>query len=152
MIPTVPTVPASPSIVPPTVVATINFASFALTPNQLAAANLLDAVQLDPRAANLISFLNKEPFANLPGDFEKISPDGLTAFYEISFSNANIQRLNLEGRLDDLHNGSNGFSSNMKVNGATVNLENKAGVDGKSSKASWNRSSSPDLKIVGACG
>ena len=83
-------------------------------------------MQLDPRAANLISFLNKEPFANLPGDFEKISPDGLTAFYEISFSNANIQRLNLEGRLDDLQNGSNGFSSNMKVNGATVNLEDKA--------------------------
>ena len=83
-------------------------------------------MQLDPRATNLISFLNKEPLANLPGDFDKISPDGLTAFYEISFSNANIQRLNLEGRLDDLRNGSNGFSSNMKVNGATVNLEDKA--------------------------
>src|SRR5271165_4377070 len=109
----------------------INFASFALTPNQLAAANLLDAVQLDPRAANLISFLDKEPFANLPGDFEKISPDGLTAFYEITFSNANIQRLNLESRLDDIRSGSNGFSSNMKLNGATANLENKPGVDGK---------------------
>ena len=109
-------------------------ASFALTPNQLAAANLLDAVHLDPRAANLISFLNREPFANLPGDFEKISPDGLTAFYEISFSNANIQRLNLEGRLDDLHNGSNGFSSNMKINGASVNLEARGDADGKSSK------------------
>jgi len=109
-------------------------ASFALTPNQLAAANLLDAVHLDPRAATLISFLNQEPFANLPGDFERISPDGLTAFYEISFSNANIQRLNLEGRLDDIHHGSNGFSSNMKVNGASVNLENRADADGKSSK------------------
>ena len=37
-------------------------ASFALTPNQLAAANLLDAVHLDPRAANLISFLNTRAF------------------------------------------------------------------------------------------
>ncbi len=73
-------------------------------------------------------------FANLPEDFGKISPDGLTTFYEISFSNANIQRLNLEGRLDDVRNGSNGFTSNMKVNGATVNLEDKAGADGKSSK------------------
>ena len=54
-----------------------------------------------------------------------MSPDGLTAFYEISFSNANIQRLNLEDRLDDIHHGSNGFSSNMKVNGATVNLEDE---------------------------
>ena len=71
-----------------------------------------------------------EPFANLPTDFNKISPEGLTAFYEISFSNANIQRLNLESRLDDIHNGSNGFNSNMKVNGATVNLEDKADADG----------------------
>jgi hypothetical protein len=100
----------------------------------LAAANLLDAVQLDPRAVNLISFLDKEPFANLPGDFEKISPEGLTAFYEIGFSSANIQKLVLEGRLDDIRNGSNGFSSNVKVNRATVNLEDKAGVDGKASK------------------
>ena len=125
-----PVAPVTPS--PPVVVMTTDFSSFAFTPNQLAAANLLDAVQLDPRAANLISFLNTEPFANLPTDFQKISPDGLTAFYEISFSNANIQKLTLEGRLDDLHNGSNGFSSNMKVNGATVN--DKA-TDGKTSKA-----------------
>ncbi|HEY6842420.1 MAG TPA: autotransporter domain-containing protein, partial [Chthoniobacterales bacterium] len=109
-------------------------ASFALTPNQFAAANLVDAVHLEPGAANLISFLNTEPFDNLPGDLEKISPDGLTAFYEISFSNANIQRLNLEDRLDEVRNGSNGFSSNMKVNGATVNLENRVDADGKSAK------------------
>jgi outer membrane autotransporter protein len=128
-----PVVPVPPGA--PVVVMTTDFSSFAFTPNQLAAGNLLDAVQLDPKAANLISFLNTEPFANFPNDFQKISPDGLTAFYEISFSNANIQKLNLESRLDDIHNGSNGFSSNMKVNGATVNLEDRADADGKSSKA-----------------
>jgi outer membrane autotransporter protein len=58
----------------------------------------------------------------------------LTALYEISFSNANIQRLNLEDRLDDIRNGSNGFSSNMKVNGGNVTRDEKATVDGKSSK------------------
>jgi outer membrane autotransporter protein len=110
-------------------------ASLALTPNQLAAANLLDAVHLEPSAANLMSFLSAQPFANLPNAFQQISPEALTAFYEISFSNANIQRLNLEGRLDDLHNGSTGFSSNMKVNGATVNVEPPAGADGKSAKS-----------------
>jgi outer membrane autotransporter protein len=119
----------------PPIIITTDFSSFAVTPNQLAAANLLDAVQLDPRATNLISFLNAEPFANLPNDFQKISPEGLTAFYEISFSNANLQKLNLEGRMDDIHRGSNGFSSNMKVNGATVNLEERADADGKSAKA-----------------
>ena len=65
----------------------------------------------------LVSFLSKEPVPNLPEDLAKISPDALTAFYEIGFSNANIQRLNLEGRLDDLRSGSSGFSSNMKTNG-----------------------------------
>jgi subtilase-type serine protease len=112
-----------------------NFGSFALTPNQRAAGNLLDRVAFNPKTAELISFLFNEPVANIPGDLDKISPDGLTAFYEISFSNANIQKLNLEGRLDDIHNGSSGFSSNMKVNGATVNLEDRADADGKSSKA-----------------
>jgi outer membrane autotransporter protein len=120
---------------PPPIIITTDFSSFAVTPNQLAAANLLDAVQLDPRATKLVSFLNAEPFASLPNDFEKTSPEGLTAFYEISFSNANIQKLNLEGRMDEIHGGSNGFSSNMKVNGATVNLEERADADGKSAKA-----------------
>jgi len=112
----------------PPVITTIDFASFSETPNQLAAANLLDAVQLNPRAANLIAFLDKEPFGNLPADFDRISPESLTAFYEISFSAANIQRLNLENRLEDIRNSSIGAS----VTGATVDLEDKA--DGKSSK------------------
>ncbi len=118
------------NLVPPVppVITTVDFASFALTPDQLAAANLLDAVQLDPRAANLISFLDKEPFANLPGDFDKISPESLTAFYEISFSGANIQRLNLESRLDDIRSG-----SNAAVN-RTLYLIDKGRVDGKSTK------------------
>jgi outer membrane autotransporter protein len=125
---------APSSVAPPSVIVTIDFASFALTPNQLAAGNLVDRDELDPKAADLISFLFKQPFSNLPGDLEQISPDSLTAFYEISFSNANIQRLNLESRLDDLRGGSTGFSSNMKINGATVSLEDKAAEDGKSSK------------------
>jgi outer membrane autotransporter protein len=116
-------------------IVTTDFSSFAVTPAQTPAAGLLDAVQLDPRAAHLISFLNQQSLAKLPADFQQLSPEGLSAFDEISFSNANIQRLNLEGRLDDLHSGSNGFSSNMKVNGASVNLEDRADADGKSSKA-----------------
>jgi hypothetical protein len=128
-VPTFPSPPLPPTFPPgllPTVIETVNFTSFPLTPNQIAAGNLLDQIQLNPKAAELISFLFKEPVSNLPGDLEKISPDGLTAFYEISFSNANIQRLNLEGQLDDLRGGSNGFSSNMKLNGATTSPEGQA--------------------------
>ncbi len=112
-----------------------DFVSIARTPNQRAAANLLDRIALDSRAAELINFLFNDPLSNLPGDLERISPDSLASFYEISFSNANIQKLNLESRMDDIHSGSNGFSSNMKMNGATVNLEDRADADGKSSKA-----------------
>jgi len=112
-----------------------DFASLAQTPNERAAANLLDRIAFNPRAAELINFLFDEPLANLAGDLERISPDAMASFYEISFSNANIQKLNLEGRMDDIHNGSNGFNSNMKVNGTTVNLEDRTDADGKSSKA-----------------
>jgi fibronectin-binding autotransporter adhesin len=122
--PPVPPVGPTP---PPRVITTVDFASFAQTPNQRAAASLLDDVQLATRASNLMSFLNKQSFANLPSDFDRISPESLTAFYEISFSGANIQRLNLENRLEDIRNGSGGES----VTGATVYLEDKA--DGKSS-------------------
>jgi outer membrane autotransporter protein len=125
LIPPVPPVGATP---PPVVITTINFASFAETPNQGAAASLLDGVQLNPRASNLMSFFYKEPFANLPSDFTKISPESLTAFYEISFSGANIQRLSLENRLEDIRDSSIGANGT----GATVYLEDKA--DGKSSK------------------
>jgi uncharacterized protein with beta-barrel porin domain len=123
LLPPVPPVGPTP---PPVVITTINFASFSETPNQRAAASLLDAVQLNPTASNLMTFLDKEPFADLPSDFAKISPESLTAFYEISFSGANIQRLSLENRLEDIRNGSGGSNGT----GATVYLEDKA--DGKS--------------------
>ena len=122
----VPPVTPTPPVPPPPVIVVTDFASFALTPNQRAAANLLDAVELDPRAATFIKFLNSEPFSALPGDFNKISPDGLTSFYEIGFSTANLQRLTLEDRLDQIRQGSRGFSSNMRSQTLPVlNLDGK---------------------------
>lgn len=88
--------------VPP---ATIDFVSFALTSNQLAGAKLLNAVELDPRATHLLSFFLGQPFANIPNDLDLFSPEALTAFYEIGFSGANIQRLTLENRLDEIRGG-----------------------------------------------
>jgi uncharacterized protein with beta-barrel porin domain len=112
----------------PPVITTIDFASFAQTPNQFAAANLLDAVQLDSRASNLMSFLHKEPFGNLGSDFDKISPESLTAFYEISFSGANIQRLNLENRLEDIDSEESlrsdvGFRASYQWQAGSVHIE-----------------------------
>ena len=70
---------------------------------------------LDPREAQLISFLRTEPLANLPGDFERISPDSLSALYEISFSAASVQASNLENRFAEIRNGSTGFTSSLNI-------------------------------------
>ena len=52
---------------PPEVVMTTDFTSFAVTPNQRAAANLLDAAQLDPGAINFISFRQQGAFCQFAG-------------------------------------------------------------------------------------
>jgi outer membrane autotransporter protein len=113
-----------------------DFAAFAQTPNQLTVAKQLDHVAADPRESELISFLENEPLANLPADFEKISPDSLTALYEISFSAANVQAANLENRLAEIRSGSSGFSSSLSVSNApgtmTEGKDGKAVIEGKS--------------------
>jgi autotransporter-associated beta strand protein/YVTN family beta-propeller protein len=98
-----------------------NFAQFALTPNQLAVASQLDRVAFDPREALLIAFLQNQPVANLGADFAKISPDSLSAMYEVSFSAVNVQAANLENRFSEIRNGSTGFTS-------TLNLSNSPGT------------------------
>ncbi len=107
-----------------------NFTAFAQTPNQLAVATQLDGVAFDPRETQLISFLQNEPLSNLGADFEKISPDSLSALYEISFSAANVQAANLENRFAEIRNGSTGFTSSL-------NISNSPGpmVEGKDGKA-----------------
>jgi outer membrane autotransporter protein len=107
-----------------------DFAAFAQSPNQLVVAKQLDRVASDPRESNLILFLESEPLAKVPGDLEKISPDSLTALYEISFSAANIQASNLEERFAEIRNGSTGFSSSLNVTNTP-----QAIVEGKDGKA-----------------
>jgi fibronectin-binding autotransporter adhesin len=61
----------------------------------------------------------------------EISPGDLTAVYDIGFADALIGRLTLEDRLDALRAGCTGFSSNMKLNGATTSAGGKEALDGK---------------------
>ncbi len=107
-----------------------NFTAFAKTPNELAVAAQLDRVAFDPRETQLLSFLQNEPIGNLAADFEKISPDSLSALYEISFSAANVQASNLENRFAEIRNGSTGFASSL-------NISNSPGamVEGSNGKA-----------------
>ena len=107
-----------------------------LTPNQLAVARIIDIVaDPDPRAAQLVAFLNSEPLGNLPNDFDLIAPEQLTALYQISFSAATVQQSNLENRMQDIRNGSTGFVSLLTVSDSkgTVELGNdgKAEIAGK---------------------
>jgi outer membrane autotransporter protein len=105
-----------------------NFTAFAQTPNQLSVATQLDAVAFDPRETQLIAFLENEPLGNLAADFEKISPDSLSAIYEISFSAANVQAANLENRFAEIRNGSTGFTSSLNIsNSPGTMVESKDG-------------------------
>jgi outer membrane autotransporter protein len=106
------------------------FTPFALTPNEKAVARELDKVSLDPREAELISSLRSEPIGNLPGDFERISPDSLSALYEISFSAANVQASNLENRFAEIRSGSTGFTSSLNISNSPGAL-----VEGSNGKA-----------------
>jgi len=60
------------------------------------------------------------------------APESLTSFYEISFSDANIQRFTLENRIDEIRAGSGSLNS-PATGGGTVGLQKSSG-DGKTSK------------------
>ncbi len=83
-----------------------------LTPNQTSVAVNLNNSVGDARADALINFLDTEPLANLPHDYDLIAPEELAALYEISFSKAIVQNMNIQHRTDDIRAGSTGFSSN----------------------------------------
>ncbi len=82
-----------------------------LTPNQLAVAHELNEEKNDPRANDLVNFLALEPLGNLPRDYDLIAPEELASVYEIGFSQAVVQNMNLQHRMDDIRAGSNGFCS-----------------------------------------
>jgi outer membrane autotransporter protein len=107
-----------------------DFTAFARTPNQQAVAAQLDAVAFDPREAPLLAFLQNEPLGNLGADFEQLSPDSLSALYEISFSGANIQAANLENRFAEIRSGSTGFTSSLHLSNSPGTM-----VEGKDGKA-----------------
>jgi outer membrane autotransporter protein len=107
-----------------------SFTAFAQTPNELAVAAQLDKVAFDLREAQLLSFMHNEPIGNLAADFEKISPDSLSAMYEIGFSAANVQASNLENRFAEIRNGSTGFASSLNISNSPGSM-----VEGSNGKA-----------------
>jgi autotransporter-associated beta strand protein len=100
-----------------------------LTRNQRAVASNLDLIVTDPRESELIAFLDTELLGKLPHDYDLIAPEELASIYEIGFSQATIQNLNLQRRLEEIRAGSTGFSAS----GFNVRGDGRDNSDGKTS-------------------
>ena len=89
-----------------------SFAEFALafcgTPNSVAVGQALDSAVGDPRASELIGFLNNQTLTDLCDDIDLISPEQLTSIFVIGVSLANVQTANLQRHMDEIHAGSTG--------------------------------------------
>ena len=121
-----------------------SFAEFASifvgTPNSLAVGEALDSAVGDPRAAELIGFLNDQNIAELSEDLVLISPEQLTSIFVIGVSLANVQTANLQRRLEDIRAGSSGFSSaGLAISGSEPSFQEgfakESGPDAKSGPA-----------------
>ena len=117
-----------------------SFAEFASlfcgTPNAIAVGEALDSAVGDPRASELIDFLNNEALTDLCEDIDLISPEQLTSIFVIGVSLANVQTANLERRMTDIRAGSSGFSGGFAINGSAPSFwEGFAGVSGPEGKS-----------------
>ena len=117
-----------------------SFAEFASlfcgTPNAIAVGEALDSAVGDPRASELIGFLNNEALTDLCEDIDLISPEQLTSIFVLGVSLANVQTANLERRMTDIRAGSSGFSGGFAINGSAPSFwEGFAGVSGPEGKS-----------------
>ena len=92
-----------------------SFAEFAgrtgLAPNQRAVAQTLDSAAYDPRAEQLIAYLDARVLEKLPGDFDLLAPEELASIFTIGTSLAQVHAVNLQRRMADLRGGANGLSA-----------------------------------------
>jgi T5SS/PEP-CTERM-associated repeat protein len=104
-----------------------------LTFNQSAVAHELDEVAADPRAMDLIDFLDVQSMGNLPHDYDLIAPEELASIYEIGFSQAVVTNMNLQHRMDDIRAGSTGFCANgyqaQETGGYSKDSDGKVAID-----------------------
>ena len=112
-----------------------SFAAFAghagLAPNQRAVAQALDTAAYDPRAAQLIAYLDDRLLAKLPVDFDRIAPEELTSVFTIGTSLAQVQAINVQRRTADLRSGANGFcAAGLAMNGSAPGYSGGFGVSG----------------------
>ena len=108
-----------------------------LTPNQFAVGNMLNSAVGNPAAAPLFAFLNSQPVANLPHDYNLIAPTQVSSFHATGAAHGNTQIANLGGRMANIRAGLTGFSSiGFTLNGSVASSgEGFAGVSGPEGKS-----------------
>ena len=97
---------------------------------------MLNSAVGDPREAALFAFLNSQPVANLPQDYNLIAPTQITSINATAVSIGKVQLSNLEQRLADIRGGSTGFSSSgFAISGPAASFgQGFAGVSGPEGK------------------
>jgi|GEM_PF-1268271 len=100
---------------PKSVWVVVNQRSFAdlggLTPNQRQVGKALDHAAARNQIDSVFEHLNYTDVSNVPALLTEISPEQLTSIFTISAATSQLQNVNLERRLDDVRNGSTGFSA-----------------------------------------
>jgi outer membrane autotransporter protein len=97
---------------------------------------MLNSAVGNPAAAPLIAFLNSQPVANLPQDYNLIAPTQISSINATAVSVGRVQPTNLVGRLANIRGGSTGFSSaGFAISGGAASFgEGFAGVSGPEGK------------------
>ncbi|HWL52016.1 MAG TPA: autotransporter domain-containing protein [Chthoniobacteraceae bacterium] len=93
-----------------------------LTHNQRQVAKGLDHAASRNQLDRVFDTLNYTHVSNVPGLLSELSPEQLSSIFSISVATSQIQNVNIERRLDDVRNGSSGFSAN----GLALRSENGA--------------------------
>ena len=116
------------------------------TPNQRAVGRALDHAAKRGQLERLFDYANYLDPEDVPAFLDLLAPEQLAAIFNIGFSTAQTQNINIERRLDDVRNGARGFSAHglaLTNSRGTLNYDglpivnernglSLAGFDGKS--------------------
>src|SRR5205807_8948821 len=77
--------------------------------------NYLNSIVPAQNQRGVIDFLDFQHLANLPGDYDLITPEELASIYEIGFAHASMQSASLQRRLAEARAGAIADSSAEKI-------------------------------------
>ncbi|HWL52232.1 MAG TPA: autotransporter domain-containing protein, partial [Chthoniobacteraceae bacterium] len=124
-----------------------------LTYNQRQVAGALDGAARHSQLDSLFDYLNYTDKSNVPSLLSLLSPEELTAIFQIGVATSQIQNFNIEQRLEDIRAGSHGFSASglaLRNASGSVSLDGIAMADGKKGLtiAGWDGKSVVSREVV----